>query len=72
MRLLISVFLLVLLTAGAHAQFSMDQKKKDTPKPVDNAQQRKDDEKAFERAQRLVPNASAPHDPWGTVRSKKQ
>jgi hypothetical protein len=70
MRLLISAILLMLLTAGAQAQFSMDQKKKDS-KQVENPQQRKDDDKAFERAQRLVPNANAPHDPWGTVRSKK-
>lgn len=70
MRLLISALLLVLLTAGAQAQFSMDQKKKDT-KAVENPQHKKDDDKAFERAQRLVPNANAPRDPWGTVRTKK-
>ena len=62
--------LLVLLTAGAQAQFSMDQKKKD--KPPENPQHKKAEDKAFEKAQQLVPNSTAPQDPWGNVRSKKQ
>ena len=70
MRFLISAVMLVLLTAGAQAQFSMDQKKKD--KPVENPAHRKAEEKAFERAQQLVPNSTAPQDPWGNVRTKKQ
>lgn len=69
MRFIISALMLVFLTAGAQAQFSMDQKKKD--KAPENARQKKAEDKAFERAQQLVPNATAPQDPWGNVRTKK-
>ena len=69
MRLFISALILVLLSAGAQAQFSMEQKKKN--QPVESSEQKKAAEKAFQRAQQVIPNAEAKQDPWGSVRKKQ-
>lgn len=69
MRVFISALVLVLLTANAHAQFSMDQKK--SSQPVENPEHKKAAEKAFQKAQQVIPNSTAKQDPWGSVRKKQ-
>jgi hypothetical protein len=69
MRFFVSALALVLLTASAQAQFGMDQKKKN--QPVDSPEHKKAAEKAFQRAQQVIPNADVKADPWSGVRKKQ-
>lgn len=69
MRVVLTAFVLVLLTAVASAQFSMEpKKKKSEPPPAKKVQEEKEAESAFRRSQQLIPNSTAKPDPWKGAR----
>lgn len=70
MKILLSVFVLALLTTGAVAQQGFKGgPPKQAPAPVDSAEEKRAAEKAYQKALQVIPNVTDKKaDPWKGAR----
>ncbi len=69
MRSVISLLILASLTTGAMAQMGFKSNdKQPAPPPVNNAEEKKAAESAYQRALKVIPNVTEKPDPWKGAR----
>ena len=66
MRIIVAACVLALMTVSAQAQMKMEPKK-DNP-VTESPEQKKAAERAFQKAQQVIPNSTAKQDPWKGAR----